>query len=137
MEILTILKKCLNIENIDRKRVQFTKHSKYLDDQQVNHVLPELIIIKNEDGKLLLNTIVRHLNDVGSAKEKGMDYMGDNADFPYFIVSTDMITCGVRMGCWEHYGNDLSSLSKEILLDEQQDDYVNFKCEIERLFGIV
>ena len=47
-----------------------------------------------------------------------------------------MITCGIRFGCWARYGNDISSLSNEILLEEQEDDYINFKNDIERLFGI-
>ena len=48
----------------------------------------------------------------------------------------DMISCGIRWGLWEHYGNDISSLSNEILLEELQDDYINFKNDIEHLFGI-
>ena len=48
----------------------------------------------------------------------------------------DMITCGIRFGLWAHYRNDISSLSNEILLEEQQDDYINFKNDIERLFRI-
>ncbi len=48
----------------------------------------------------------------------------------------DMITCGIRLGFWEHYGNDISRLSNEILLEELQDDYIAFKNDIERLFRI-
>jgi hypothetical protein len=47
-----------------------------------------------------------------------------------------MISCGIRWGLWEYYGNDTSSLSNEILLEELQDDYINFKNDIEHLFGI-
>ena len=48
----------------------------------------------------------------------------------------NMITCGIRFGLWEDYGNDISRLSNEILLEELQNDYISFKYDIERLFGI-
>ncbi len=137
MEIVKLPKEFFEIENIDRKKVEFSKNSIYRNDDQISYFCPELIIVKNENGKILFNKIVDQLkNDLGSWKEKGMDYIEDNPEFPYFILSMDMITCGIRFGYWAHYGNDISSLSNEILLEEQQDDYINFKNDIERLFGI-
>ena len=136
MEIVKILKEYFNIENIDRKKVKFSKDSKYFNNDQINYIEPELIIIKNENGKILFNKIVNHLKDFGSSKEKGIEYIEDNAEFPYFVISMDMITCGIRFGFWEDYGNDISRLSNEILLEELQDDYISFKYDIERLFGI-
>ena len=136
MEIVNFLKEYFNIKNIDRKKVKFSKDSKYLNNDQINYIEPELIIIKNENGKILFNKIVNHLKDFGNSKEKGIEYIEDNAEFPYFVVSMDMISCGIRWGLWEHYGNDTSSLSNEILLEELQDDYINFKNDIEHLFGI-
>jgi hypothetical protein len=137
MEIVKLLKEFFEIENIDRKKVEFSKNSIYRNDDQISYFRPELIIVKNENGKILFNRIVNQLkNDFGSWKEKGIDYIEGKPEFPYFILTMDMITCGIRFGCWAHYGNDISSLSNEILLEEQKDDYINFKNDIERLFGI-
>ena len=36
----------------------------------------------------------------------------------------DIISCGIRWGLWVHYGNDISRLSNEIILEEMQDDFV-------------
>ena len=137
MEIVKLLKEFFEIENIDRKKVKFSKDSIYRNDDQIMYLRPELIIVKNENGKILFNRIVDRLkNDLRSWKEKGMDYIEDNPEFPYFILTMDMIYCGTRYGYWAHYGNDISRLSNEILLEEQEDDYINFKNDIERLFGI-
>jgi hypothetical protein len=137
MEVEKLLKEFFEIENIDRKKVEFSKDSIYRNDDQIMYLGPELIIVKNENGKILFNRIVDRLkNDRLSWKEKGMDYIEDNPEFPYFILTMDMIYCGTRFGCWAHYGNDISRLSNEILLEEQEDDYINFKNDIERLFGI-
>jgi hypothetical protein len=137
MEIVKLLKEFFEIENIDRKKVKFSKDSIYRNDDQIMYFRPELIIVKNENGKILFNRIVDRLkNDLGSWKEKGINYIEGKPEFPYFILTMDMITCGIRFGCWARYGNDISSLSNEILLEEQEDDYINFKNDIERLFGI-
>lgn len=133
---MEILKDYIKIENIDRKMVKFSKDSKYLKNDQIICYEPELIIIKNENGIILFNTIVNHLKDFGTSKEKGIEYIEEDAKFPYYVISMDMITCGIRWGLWEHYGNDISSLSNQILLDEMQDDFVNFKNDIENIFGI-
>ena len=137
MEIVKLPKEFFEIENIDRKKVTFSKDSTYLSNDQISYFSPELIIVKNENGKILFNRIVDQLkNDLGSWKEKGMDYIEDNPEFPYFILSMDMITCGTRLGFWEHYGNDISRLSNEILLEDLQDDFIAFKNDIEDLFKI-
>ena len=136
MEIVKLLKEFFEIENIDRKKVKFSKDSIYLNDDQIMYFRPELIIVKNENGKILFNRIVDQLNDLGSWKEKGLDYIEDNSEFPYFILTMDMITCGIRFGLWVDYGNDIPRLSNEILLEELQDDYISFKYDIEHLFGI-
>ena len=136
MEIVKFLKEYLNIENIDVKKGKFSKDSKYLNNDQLDYIEPELIIIKNEKGKILFNKIIDHLKDIGNSKEEGIEYIGDNAEFPYYVISIDMISCGIRWGLWEHYGNDISSLSNEILLEEMQDDYINFKNDIEHMFGV-
>ena len=136
MEIMKFLKEYLNIENIDVKIGKFSKDSKYLNNDQLDYIEPELIIIKNEKGKILFNKIIDHLKDIGNSKEEGIEYIGDNAEFPYYVISIDMISCGIRWGLWEHYGNDISSLSNEILLEEMQDDYINFKNDIEHMFGV-
>lgn len=137
MGIVKLPKEFFKIENIDRKKVKFSKNSTYLNNDEISYLLPELIIVKNEYGRILFNRIVDQLNDlINSWREKGIGYIKDNSEFPYFILSMDMITCGIRFGYWAHYGNDTSNLSNEILLGEQQDDYINFKNDIERLFGI-
>ena len=136
MEIVKLLKEFFKIENIDRKKVRFSKNSKYLSNDQILYILPELIIVKNKNGAILFNRIVDQLKDLGSWKEKGIDYIEDHSEFPYFILSMNMITCGIRFGLWEDYGNDISRLSNEILLEELQNDYISFKYDIERLFGI-
>ena len=136
MEIAKLLKESFKIENIDRKKVKFSKNSKYISNDQTHYILPELIIVKNKNGAILFNRIVDQLKDLGSWKEKGIDYIEIHSEFPYFILSMNMITCGIRFGLWEDYGNDISRLSNEILLEELQDDYSSFKCDIDRLFVI-
>jgi hypothetical protein len=133
---MEILKDYIKIENIDRKMVKFSKDSKYLKNDQIICYEPELIIIKNENGIILFNKIMNYLEDFGNSKEKGLEYIEDNVEFPYYVISMDMISCGIRWGLWEHYGNDISSLSNEILLEEQQDNFINFKSDIEHLLGI-
>jgi hypothetical protein len=137
MGIVKLPKEFFKIENIDRKKVKFSKNSTYVNNDEISYLLPELIIVKNENGRILFNRIVDQLNELGNSwREKGIGYIKNNSEFPYFILSMDMITCGIRFGYWAYYGNDTSNLSNEILLEEQQDDYSNFKNDIERLFGI-
>ena len=58
MEIVKLLKEFFEIENIDRKKVEFSKNSIYRNDDQIMYLRPELIIVKNENGKILFNRIV-------------------------------------------------------------------------------
>lgn len=136
MKFIKFMKEYLKIENIDRKKAGFSMDSKYLKADQIDYIEPELIIIKNEYGKIIFNKIMNQLKDFGGSKEKGIEYIEDNSKFPYYVISMDMISCGMRWGLWEHYGNDLLKLSKEILMEELQDDYISFNNEIERLFDI-
>jgi len=76
MEIVKLPKEFFEIENIDRKKVKFSKDSTFLNNDQISYFSPELIIVKNENGKILFNRIVDQLKNVlGSWKEKGIDYM--------------------------------------------------------------
>ena len=61
MEIVKLLKEFFEIENIDRKKVKFSKDSIYRNDDQIMYFRPELIIVKNENGKILFNRIVVHV----------------------------------------------------------------------------
>jgi hypothetical protein len=124
---------CLNIENIDRKKVNFTAGSIYLKDKQTPCYLPELIIIKNEKGKILFNKIAHRLKKAGAAKEKNIELIEGRIEFPYYVLSMDVISCGLRWGRWEHYGNNSSALAEEIELDNMMDDFISFKDEIECL----
>ena len=135
METVKLLKALLKIENIDRKKIKFSKNSTYFNNDDIIYLMPELIIVKNENGRILFNKIVERLKNLDGWKEKGLDYIKNSSEFPYFILSMDMITCGIRFGYWVHYGIDISNLSNEILLEEQQDDYNNFKNDIEHMFG--
>ena len=123
----------LNIENIDRKKAVFTKKSKYLLSDQPDCLPPDLFIIKNEQGKLLFNTIMKHLMESGASKEKGIDYIKDNAEFPYYVLAMDVVSCGIRWGYWERNAGSLEDLSNEILIDELQDDFINFENDIKNL----
>ena len=131
-----MLKEFFKIENIDRKKLKFSKNSTYFNNDGIIYLIPELIIVKNENGRILFNIIVEKLKNLDNSwREKGIDYIEKTSGFPYFILSMDMITCGIRFGFWVHYGSDISNLSNEILLEEQQADYINFKNDIECLFG--
>ena len=136
MEIKKFLKEHFSIENIDRKLVEFTEGSKYRKSDTFDYHAPELIIIKNKYGKVIFNLIMACLQQYdGGYREKKTNRIEDNAEFPYFIISMDMFASGMRMGHWEHYENDISRLSNEISLDKQQDDFTNFKKDIERMLG--
>jgi len=131
MEIKKNLKKYLSINNIDRKKAKFSKGSSYQFCYD-----PELIIIKNLNGQILFNKFAEKLKDLDTFRESGIEYIEDNVDFPYYILQMDLIECGIRYGLWDYYGNNISKLSKEILMEELQDDYFNFKYDIKRLLGI-
>ena len=45
-------------------------------------------------------------------------------------------SCQYKESLWEHYGNDISSLSNEILLEEWQDDFIDFENDIDQKFKI-
>ena len=85
-------------------------------------------------GEILFNAIVDRLKNLDSWKEKGLDYIEYNVDFPYFILSMDMITCGIRFGYWAHYGNDTLKLYNDISLEDQKDDYDKFITDIKNFF---
>lgn len=136
MEITTLLKAFFKIENIDRKKATFSKNSKYCSNDQILYILPELVIVKTNHGAIVFNKIVDQLKGIGSWKEKGIDCIDLHSEFPRFILSMNMVTCGIRFGFWEDYGNDISRLSNEILIAELQDDFSSFKNDIDRLFGL-
>lgn len=138
MEITEFVEEHLNIENIDRKKANFSKDSQYtpIPNSIPEYFAPELFIIKNLNGKILFNKLIKKLRDLDTFREKGLKYIDDNVDFPFYILQMDWITCGMRFGLWVYYGNNISKLSKEILTEELQDDFLNFKNDIERLFGI-
>jgi len=135
MKLVKVMKEYFHLENIDRKKVQFSEDSKYVcsDNSQMSCVLPELIIVKNDRGRVLMNAIAQHLNELGSSREDRLEYIDDDVKFPYFIVSMDMIVCGMRTGMWVHYGNDVAGLSSEIALEEQEEDFAGFKDDIKRM----
>ena len=143
MEITKFLNKYLTIENIDRKKATFSQESQFhTPSTPVPNSIPdiyydpELFIIKNLDGKILFNEMIKKLRDLDTYKEEGLEYIDDNVNFPFYILQMDWITCGMRIGLWVYYENDISKLSKEILIEELRDDFLNFKNYIKHLFGI-
>ena len=143
MEIKQFLEKYLTIENIDRKKAKYSKGSKYLSpNAQISNSIPdlfydpELFIIKNLNGKILFNEFIKKLRTLDTFKEEGLEYLEDNVDFPFYILQMDWITCGMRLGLWVYYKSDFPKLSKDISIEELHDDFLNFKNDIEQLFGV-
>ncbi len=134
MDIVKFINENLHEDNIDRKMVEFSENSQFCYNKQSHFYQPEIIIVKNENGKMLFNHLMNLLSDKGGYKEKGIECIEDNIQYPYYVLSMDEISCGMRWGLWLHYGNDYSALSKEILIEEMTNDFDNFAIDIRNLF---
>ena len=136
IDIAKFINENLHKDNIDRKMVEFSENSQFCNDKNSLYYKPEIIIVKNENGKMLFNSLMNLLNNKGRHKENGLKCIEDNIQYPYYVLSMDEISCGIRWGLWLHYGNDYSALSKEILIEEMTNDFDNFVNDIKNLFQV-
>lgn len=126
-----ILNMYLNNECIDRKKVSLSKTTKYIPTYYEFYLNAEIIIIKNNKGRILFNEFTKFLD----YKEKGIHTL-KQISYPYYILSLDWITAGCRFGHWEYFQN-IDDLSKEVDLETMMDDYKEFKNEILKGFGLL
>ena len=126
-----ILNTFLNHKCIDRKRASLSKTTKYVSTEYEIYSSPEIIVIKNNYGKILFNEYIKFLD----YKEKEIETI-KQISYPYYILSLDWITAGCRFGRWEYF-QKIDELSKEVNLETMTDDYEEFKDEILRGFGLL
>ncbi|MCJ7541934.1 MAG: hypothetical protein MUO88_19975 [Desulfobacterales bacterium] len=126
-----ILNKFLNQKSIDRKKVSLSETTKYVSTEYEIYTGAEIIIIKNNNGRILFNEYVKFLD----YKEKGIGTL-KQISYPYYILSLDWITAGCHFGQWEYFQN-INDLSKEIDLESMTDNYEDLKNEMLRGFGLL
>jgi hypothetical protein len=126
-----ILNTFLNPKCIDRKKVSLSKTTKYVSTEYEIYCGAKMIIIKNNNGRILFNEYVKFLD----YKEKGIAKL-KQISYPYYILSLDWITAGCHFGSWEYFQN-INDVSKEIDLESMTDDYEELKNELLRGFGLL
>jgi len=82
-----ILNTFLNPKCIDRKKVSLSKTTKYVSTEYEIYCGAKMIIIKNNNGRILFNEYVKFLD----YKEKGVAKL-QQISYPYYILSLDWIT---------------------------------------------
>lgn len=125
----TKLESFLEIENIDRKCAEFKSTTSYHSTLDDIYSDPEVIIIKNDHGRVVFNALVKLFD----YKEKGVVPITQDINYPYYILTCDWITAGCRFGMWRYF-EDIESLQKEVDIDSLQDDFDNFR---ELLLGLL
>jgi len=126
-----ILYKFLNHKCIDRKKASLSETTKYVSTEYEIYCGAKIIIIKNNNGRILFNEYVKFLD----YKEKGVATL-KQISYPYYILSLDWITAGCHFGSWEYFQN-INDVAKEIDLESMTDDYEELKNEILRGFGLL
>lgn len=126
-----ILNTFLNPKCIDRKKASLSETTKYVSTEYEIYTGAKIIIIKNNNGRILFNEYVKFLD----YKEKGIGTL-KQISYPYYLLSLDWITAGCRFGSWEYFQN-INDLSKEIDLESMTDDYKELKNEMLRGFGFL
>ena len=112
--------KLVKIENIDRKRVLFPDGSNNKDDVGKLYCDPEVIIIRNDDGKKVFNELIRYFN----YKEQGAEPLGD-IKYPFYILTMTVVTSRLHFGSWKYFAN-IFDLTEVVRTESMEDDFEEF-----------
>ncbi|MDH5407696.1 MAG: hypothetical protein OEY00_03695 [Gammaproteobacteria bacterium] len=123
------LESYINIDNLDRLSCGFQNVGEFVSTADDIYSEPEIIVIKNEQGRMVFNQMVKLFD----YKEKGAIALGDDISFPYYVITCDHITAGCRFGVWRYAGN-IDSLSESIDTKHMTSDFDNFKEMLVDLF---
>jgi hypothetical protein len=116
--------------NIDCKKVRFAMDSPLVGSMEGSCFDPELIIIKNNEGRKIFNKIAKSFD----WREKGIRSLPESTQYPCYILSMEVIAAGIRFGDWRMYEN-LEELAIDIDLDTATDDFKRFKQDVLLIFN--
>ena len=115
----------IKAENIDNKKSSFLTCSKFQSNEHELFVSPEVIILYNHLGKMVFNEFIKY----SDYKEKGAKAIKSILDYPYYILTCSWISAGCHFGIWEYF-DDVDKLSKQIDIQNMEDNFDNFKSEL-------
>jgi hypothetical protein len=115
------------VNNIDRKKAVFRAETRYASDENNIYSSPEVVIVKNDAGRILFNELARRL-DYG---EKDAQPIRNGASLPVYMLRVSLITAGCHFGLWAQFPS-LEELAKEVILNEMKDDFASFAEELRR-----
>ena len=116
-------------DSIDCKKVQFKNESPLISSMEGSCLDPQLIIIKNNEGRQVFNKMVESFN----WREKGIRFLSEYTEYPCYILTMDVIAAGCRFGEWRLYENS-EELAIDIDLDTATDDFERFEQDVLLIF---
>ena len=115
------------VSNIDRKKAVFRAETRYASDENNIYSSHEVVIVKNDAGRILFNELARRL-DHG---EKDAQLIRNGVSLPVYMLRVSLIAAGCHFGLWAQFPS-LEALAQEVVLDKMKDDFAAFAEELRR-----